>query len=244
MSARIRSLATSLLPALLLTACLDFQEPEIPDRAAPAVVQAAVRAFDAGLLQVDGSLQPGRDSTGFQRVVQSPFIQANNFLVLPSSLGERGQRNYSQTFATAPRMTGGPFRITLPDVRDAGTMPTVLWNGLLRVDPDTIVAARGGDIVLHMDTIASPSTPAPFRQWFLDIRAGVRTFRISSDGLPPLTLRIPAEFIPPSGDPRAFISLIYFQTGQIRSSTQEYIGNVTLDVRLNWIVRFTGADVP
>ena len=240
MSARSRLLhATSLICVLAFSACLDFQEPAIPDLDAPAVAQIAVRTFDNGVLQVDGSLQPGRDSTGFQRVLQSPFVHVNELLVQPVALGDRGQRNYSLTIPAPPRNTGGPYRILLPDVRDAGTMPLVQWNGLLKLDPDTIIAPRGGDIVLHMDTIAAPSSPAPFRQWFLDIRAGFRTFRISSDGLPPLTLRIPAEWVPLSTDPRATVSLIYFQTGQVRSSTNDYIANLTLDVRLSWNVRFT-----
>jgi hypothetical protein len=115
----------------------------------------------------------------------------------------------------------------------------VRWNGLLRLDPDTVVAVRGQDIVLRMDTIAALSTPAPFRQWFLDIRTGFRTFRLSSDGLPPLTLRIPADFIPSSTDPLALVSLIYFQTGQVRSATGLYTGSITADIRLNWVIRFT-----
>lgn len=243
MSARPRFFhATSLLFVTLVAGCLDFQDPEIPDLDAPAVAQAAVRAFDIGLLQIDGSVQPGRDSTGFQRVLQSPFIQVNEILVQPVSLGERGRRNYSATFQIPPRATAGPYRITLPAVRDVGPLPTVQWNGLLRLDPDTILAPRGGDIVLHMDTLDAPSTPAPTRQWFLDIRSGFRAFRISSDGLPPLTLRIPAEWIPVTLDPRATISMIYFQTGQVRSASGEYIGSLTVDVRLSWNVRFT--DVP
>jgi len=226
--------------ALACSACLDFTEPELPQRATATFATLTVRAFDTGSLQIDGSLQPGRDSTGFQRVVQSPFIQVNTIVLQPTSLGERGLRTYGATFPLERNATAGPYTIRLPDVRDLGTIPVVQWNGLLKVDGDTIRAVRGEDIVLRLDTLALPSTPAPFRQWFLDIRSGNRVFRLSSDGLPPLTLRIPAAWVP-STDPRAFMSLIYFQTGQVRTPNGLYAANLTLDTRMNWVVVFSDA---
>ena len=226
-------------PLLLLSACLDFAEPDIPNRAAVAVLQVNMRAFDAGVFQVDGSLLPGRDTTGFQRVVQSPFILAGGFLVEPRALGERGLRTYSSTFQIARNATAGPFDLVPPDVRDAGTLPPVRLGGLRRVDPDTLFVQPGQDVLLRMDTAAVRSEPAQrFQQWFLDIRSGTRVFRISSDGPPPSTLRIPSDFIPPSPDNRAVVSMIYFQTASVRSETGAYIGNIVLDVRLNWVIVF------
>ena len=224
-------------PLLLLAACLDFTEPVIPNRAAPAVLQVNMRAFDVGQFLVDGSLLPGRDTAGFQRVVQSPFILAGGFLVEPQTLGERGLRTYSTGFPIPPQATGGPFELIAPSVRDAGELPPVRMVGLRRLDPDTLVVRPGDDVLLHMDTVPVMSVPAQrSAQWFLDVRSGARIFRISSDGAPPSTLRIPSDFIPPSPDGRAFVSMIYFQSASVRSTAGDYIGNIVLDVRLNWVI--------
>jgi hypothetical protein len=228
-----------LSPLLLLAACLDFTDPILPNRATPAVLQVNMRAFDVGQFIVDGTLTPGRDSAGFQRVVQSPFMMAGGFVVEPKTLGERGLRTYSSSFAIPRGATGGPFELIPPDVRDAGALPPVSIVGLRRTDPDTIFVEPGSDVLLHMDTVPVQSMPSQLsRQWFLDVRSGARVFRISSDGPPPPTLRIPSDFIPPSPDGRAFIGMIYFQTASLRSDTNNYFANIVLDVRLNWVIVF------
>jgi hypothetical protein len=231
--------ALFIAPLLLFAACLDFTEPTIPNRASPAVLQVNMRAFDSGAFIVDGSLLPGRDTAGFQRVVQSPFILAGGFLVEPRTLGERGLRTYASTFEIPRSGTGGPFELVPPSVRDVGELPPLRMVGLRRLDPDTIVARPGDDVLLHMDTVAVMALPPQrFQQWFLDVRSGARVFRISSDGPPPATLRIPSDFIPPSPDGRAFVTMIYFQTASVRSPANDYIGNIVLDVRLSWIIAF------
>ncbi|HUF49606.1 MAG TPA: hypothetical protein VMN60_02155 [Longimicrobiales bacterium] len=239
---RASRVAGAAAPAMLLAACLDFADPDIPNKASPAVLQVTMRVFDSGVFQVDGSLLPGRDSAGFQRVVQSPFILAAGILVEPRTLGERGQRSYSHAVVIPRNDTGGPFDMIAPDVRDAGTLPAVRMVGINRVGPDTLVVAPGQDVLLRMDTLPLMSVPSTrSQQWFLDIRSGTRVFRISSDGPPPATLRIPSDFIPPSPDGRAFVGMVYFQTVSVRSETGSYIGNIMLDVRLNWVIDFESA---
>ena len=228
-----------LSPLLLLAACLDFTDPILPNRATPAVLQVNMRAFDVGQFVVDGTLLPGRDSAGFQRVVQSPFMMAGGFVVEPKTLGERGLRTYSSSFEIPRGATGGPFELIPPDVRDAGTLPPVSIVGLRRTDPDSLVVEPGVDVLLHMDPVPVQSTPTQLtRQWFMEVRSGASVFRISSDGAPPSTLRIPSEFIPPSPGGRAIISMIYFQTASVRSDTNNYVANIVLDVRLNWVIVF------
>lgn len=225
--------------ALLLAACIDFAEPVIPDRRAPAVLNVNVRPFDTGVLQIDGSLSPGRDSLGFQRAVPSPFIAVNNFTAQPQTISEQGSRSYSAVFAIPRNQTLGPFDMVFPVVNDVGQLPNVRWFGLQKLDPDTVRPLRGEDVVLRLDTAAEQSNPPNrFRQWFVEIRAGVTAFRISGDGPVPLRLRIPAEFVPPSPDNRASVSLIYFQTAQLRSPPGTYLANVTLDTRLQWVIAF------
>jgi hypothetical protein len=231
--------ALPLLCVLGATACIDFAEPQIPNRQTPAVVQANVRVFDTGTMQIDGSVSPGRDSLGFTRPVLGPFIGVNNVIAFPLSVNEQGVRSYNSQFPIARNDTRGPYDISLPEVADVGALPAVRWFGVQKLDPDTIRPLRGADIVLTMDTAAAQSNPANrFRQWFLDIRAGVRVFRLSGDGPLPLRLRIPSEFVPPATDDRAAISLIYFQSSQLVSPGGGYIASVVLDTRLNWTVVF------
>jgi hypothetical protein len=198
-----------------------------------------MRIFDAGVFQVDGSLTPGREETGFLRVVQVPFIQAGPFTVAPKELTRQGVRTYQEAFAVPRNATAGPFDLIAPDVRGTPTLTPVRWYGLQRVGSDTLTVAPGGDIVLRVDTIAAPSQPANrFRQWFLEVRTGAITYRISGDQPPPPVLRIPAEFAPGSLGGQSTVSLIYMQSAQLRTPDNSYIANVMLDTRLNWVVRF------
>jgi hypothetical protein len=225
---------------LLLAGCVEFGDPVIPERQTPAVLAINVRTFDTGALVVDGTLSPGRDASGFVRVVQIPFIGVDGRSIEPDSVDERGVRRYQVTFPAAPDATAGPFDIVLPDVRGVGPLPAVRLYGLRRVGPDTLRLAAHSDIVLHVDTVAAaPLTP--FRQWFIDVRSAGTSFRISADRAPPASLRIPSEFVAASGGGRADVSLIYFQTVQVRAASGMYVGNVVLDTRLNWVVLYEPA---
>jgi hypothetical protein len=228
-----------LLPlAVLLGGCLEFEDPTIPDRRSPAVLQANMRIFDAGVFQVDGSLTPGREESGFLRFVQMPFMQSGQFLVEPRTLTPQGVRTYQSVFAVPRNATEGPFELVTPDVRGTPPLPTVRWWGLRRVGSDTIVVQRGADIILRVDTIPEASSPPNrFRQWFLEIQLGT-SFRVSGDGAPPQVMRIPAEWVPQTVLPAGNISLIYIQSTQLRTADNSYIANVSLDTRLNWHVRF------
>lgn len=227
------------LLALVSAGCVELTEPEIPDPRSPAVLQANMRIFDVGIFQVDGSLIPGREASGFLRVVQVPFIQAGGFMVAPDTMTQAGQRIYQTSFAVPRNATAGPFDLVVPDVRGAATLPAVRWWGVQRIGSDTIVVAPGDDVVLRMDTIAAPSVPANrSRQWFLELRTGSTVFRISADMAPPAALRIPAEWIPGQAGGRSDLSLIYYQSAQLRAPDNSYIANVVLDTRLNWVVLF------
>lgn len=234
--------ASLIVGLMVVSGCADFADPVIPNVRSPALLQLNVRTFDAGVLQVDGALLPGRDSTGFQRVVLSPFVDVNGVVVVPRTLGDRGQRTYNTSVTTPPNATGGPFVITPPEIRDVASLPVARWYGLIRLDPDTLRVPAGQDIVLRLDTVPAMSQPTPAsRQWFLDIRSGFRVFRLSSDGPPPMTLRIPPSFIPAGGGGPLSISLIYFQSAQLGSGTPDYQASLTLDTRINWVVLYGSA---
>jgi hypothetical protein len=225
--------------ALLCAGCIELTEPEIPDPRSPAILQANMRIFDAGMFQVDGSLSPGREETGFLRVVQVPYIQSGRFVVAPRTLSPQGVRTYNESFAVPRNATAGPFELIPPDVRGTPTLPPVRWWGLHRVGSDTLVVAPGRDVVLLVDPVPEASQPATrVRQWFLEIRTGATVFRISADHPPPPVLRIPAEFAPGRLGERADISLIYYQSAQLRAPDNSYIASILLDTRLNWVVLF------
>jgi hypothetical protein len=225
--------------AVMVGSCVEVAEPELPERRAPAILQANMRIFDAGVFQVDGSLTPGREETGFLRVVQVPFIQAGPFTVAPTELTRAGVRTYQESFAVPRNATAGPFDLIPPDVRGTPTLPPVRWYGLQRIGSDTLRVVPGGDIVLRVDTIAAPSQPATrFRQWFLEVRTGSTTYRISGDQPPPPVLRIPAEFAPGMLGGQSTVSMIYLQSAQLRTPDGSYIANVMLDTRLNWTVLY------
>jgi hypothetical protein len=201
-----------------------------------------MRIFDSGLFQVDGSLSPGREESGFLRVVQSPFIFAAGHVVEPRTLSDRGVRTYNETFQVPKDATVGPFDLVAPDVRGADLLPPLRFWGLRRVGTDTLTALRGGDIVVAVDTIPEASQPvARSRQWFAEVRTATGSFRLSADGAPPRVLRIPAEWIPLAPDGRVDISLIYYQSALVRSADLTYTANVLLDTRLNWVVRLQDA---
>jgi hypothetical protein len=224
---------------LLLAGCVEVAEPEMPDPRSPAVLQANMRIFDAGAFQVDGSLSPGREESGFLRVVQVPYIQAAGFLVAPQTLSQQGVRTYQSGFAVARGATSGPFDLVVPDIRGTTTLPAVRWWGLQRVGSDTLVVHPGSDVVLRMDSVAAVSVPAHrWRQWFLEIRTGAQVFRVSADGAPPATLRIPSEWVPGRAGERSDLSLIYYQSTQLRAPDNTYIANIMLDTRMNWVVLF------
>lgn len=232
-----RRLAVAATP--LLTGCLEFADPTIPDREGPALLSINVRAFDTGTLQVDGSLLPGREQSGFLRVVQTPEVRVDDVVIEPGPAGERGVRPYFLVLPTTSGGTAGPWQVTLPDVRGVGPLPPLTVHGLRRVGSDTLRLAAGSDIVLRIDTIPWTGAPVqPFRQWFLDVRSGTQSFRLSGDGAPPPTLRIPAEFVAAASGGRADISLIYYQTSYL-DPLGMYRATVLMDVRMNWVAIFS-----
>jgi hypothetical protein len=225
--------------ALLIAGCLEFGDPLIPERETPALLLAHVRVFDTRSLQVDGTLSPGREATGFLRVVQVPQIHVAELVIDPREVDERGVRVYHTVITVPHDRTGETFDVIAPDVRGAGPLPPVRMHGLRRTGADTLRLPAGADIVLRVDTVPAPSLPAQrLRQWFIEVRSPGTSFRISSDGPPPPVLRIPAEFVAASTGGRADISLIYFQTADVRDAAATYRGNILLDVRLNWIAFF------
>jgi hypothetical protein len=219
--------------------CFEFDDPVIPERRAPAFLQANMRILDGGIFQIDGSLTPGRDETGALRIVQVPQIHASEFVAEPVALDERGVHMYFSAFPITTERAAGAFELVPPAVRGTTALPPVLWYGLRRAGADTLRLPAGADIVLRVDTVPQPSRPAQrTRQWFAEVRGAGTVFRLSADGAPPPSLRIPADWVGTPADGRAVVSLIYYQSSQLRTADNTYVANVVLDTRLSWTILF------
>jgi hypothetical protein len=230
-----------LLLVLLLApaACFEFDDPVIPERRAPAILQANMRVLEGGTFQIDGSLTPGREQTGALRIVQVPQIHASEFVAEPVDRDDRGVHMYFSTFTISAERAAGAFELVPPAVRGTTAVPPVVWYGLRRVGADTLRLPAGADIVVRVDTVPQPSQPAQrTRQWFAEVRGAGTVFRLSADGAPPAALRIPADWVGGNAGGQAVVSLIYYQSAQLRTAGNTYIANVLLDTRMSWTVLF------
>lgn len=232
--------------AASLAGCWDFIEPDFPGAGAPAVFQATVTVDEGGKGNLGGLLVPGLASSGFLREIRNDSLLVNGKRIAPVNVRENATREYQISgFIGDSTVTVPPVLDLLPPrVDDIASAPLhVRWYGVRKLDPDTITWVPGTDLVLRIDT--AQATPEPFpqiRQWFLDINGVTRSYRISSDGLPPATLVIPPAFVPAPANNRIVVTMLWYQTGQYRSPAGDYITNVTLSVALTWIVRVVVAD--
>lgn len=237
---RIRALFGA-LGAALLAACWDFVAPDFPGAGAPAVFQMTVTMNELGVGSLNGLLVPGLALSGFQRDVPDDSLFVNGVRVAPSSIRANGTREYqlSGFIGDSSKVEPPSLELLPPRIDDIATVPTaVRWYGITKLDPDTITWPRGTNLVLRVDTALAIPEPFPqIRQWFLDINGVTRSFRISSDGLPPGTLIIPPTFVPEPANNRIVVTMLWYQTGQYRTPANDYLTNITLSVALTWIVR-------
>jgi hypothetical protein len=74
------------------------------------------------------------------------------------------------------------------------------------------------------------------RQWFLDLSGPQGVIRVSGSGFPPDSMRIPPQWLPATAPSVVSASLLYFQSAQVREPPGDYIGNISMDARLQWLV--------
>jgi hypothetical protein len=159
-------------------------------------------------------------------------MRVAGFDVLPVDVALNGTRRY-ELMRTVPRdLVAGPVDFEAPVVEGVSAPPSVHWFGVRRIDPDTILVARGADVRLRTRTDLGNSTPTPdVQQWFLTLDGEQGDFRVSADGPPPDPLLIPAYWIP--AGTRVEARLAYIQSVRV-GATSDYVGLVTLDARLRW----------
>ena len=236
----MKRMSAVLLVALSASACFDFADPDFPEAGAPAVMQVTVFADDAGATSVEGVLAPGLREGGDIRTVSNDTLRVSDMSIVPTEVRKNGSRTYS----ASSQRTQPLRRVTIqpPRIAEVGTLPVVDWRAIQRSDADTVEWTRGTDLVLHVANDADASTPAPqIRQWFMDLTGSDRQFRISSDGFPPDTLRIPSDWVPATAGGILLVHLSYYQSGRQQSPAGDYIELSSYTFQLHWTVRVKGS---
>lgn len=226
--------------ALASAACWDFVEPDFPGAGAPAVVAVDVFADERGTATVSGLLAPGLTKGGLQRRVVNDTLWVFDTPLTPRNVRPNGSREYATSLQLPPDGQR-VLEVRNPSVEELSTPPATRWPTIRKIGPDTIQAAPNADLTLHIDTVLASAQPPPqIRQWFLELRGSDRPFRISSDGLPPASLRIPAEWLPtPSSNGTIVATLQFYQSGQQFSAPRDFLSNVTYTFTLRWIIQVT-----
>lgn len=230
------------MPALLAAGCIDFVEPDIPELGAPAAIQATIRLTDMGTAEVDASLQPGLDRNGDRRRLLGPLEVMGRTLEADSVL-RNGMRRYIEAWPTSDSVVIQRIMLRAPPIEGLrAPRPAIEWTGMRKLDPDTLDIRSGEDLILHIELGKGEAVPPPrIRQWFLRVAADSASFNISSDGPPPDTIFVPGRWLP-RGD-RLDVRLIYNQQAAVGIPPDDYVGIITLDVRVFWTVRVNAASL-
>jgi hypothetical protein len=221
-----------------LTACVDFVEPDLPALGAPAVIQATIRLTDRGEAELEALLAPGLNEAGLRRAVTRDTVLVLGRPVTSDSIAHNGSRRYRALWPAPSTAVAEPVTFRAPTLGNlTARPPEVVWAGARRLGPDTLRVVSGQDLFLQVGPGAGSALPKPdVQQWFLRLEGDEGAFNISADGPPPDTIQVPARWIP-AGDEVA-VRLIYAQSAVIEDTPGDYVGLITLDIRLNWTVRF------
>ena len=221
---------------LAIGGCLDFVEPELPERGAPAVLQLAVRLREMNEVEVEGRLVPGLDEAGIRRRLADERVRVMGRELSPDSTSVTGTRVYRAAWAAGSAETAGPIEARGPGMADLGSAPEFRWFALQREGAAELALEAGADLPLTVALSRGEADPEPgIRQWFLTLASGDEVFRLSADGPPPATILVPAHWVP-GGDSVA-VSLIYQQASRVEMPSGAYIALFSLDTRVSWTVR-------
>jgi hypothetical protein len=225
-----------LIAALLAVAgCIDFVEPELPERGAPAVLQLTVRFLATGTTEVDGRLVPGLDEAGVPRRVTDARLRVLGHELEPDATTSAGTRVYRADWPGGAADAAGPITARGPGVEGLAA-PGIRWYALHHDGPASLTLAADSDLRLTVAVTAGVAEPEPdIRWWFLTLSDSTRVFRLGADGAPPDTILVPARWVP-AGDSLS-AALSYQQSARIESQSEHYVGLFTLDTRVSWVVR-------
>lgn len=233
MGARVHLLRALIAPAAFLPcACVDFVEPSIPELGAAAVLQVEVRVLEDGELQLQATLDPGLDSAGFRRRVTDPALRFDGLRFEATDTLAGGALVWNVT--TQLDDSEGPFSFIAPEIAGARAQPPGLtFAGLRFIEPDTVLALPGQDLVLPIAT-SSGDDSAARRQWRLTVRGDSTLFLIGADGPPPDSILVPARYLP-AGD--TLDALLLWTVGaRVEPPPGDYVALVNGDTRARWTV--------
>ncbi len=236
---------TAVIGAALLGGCADFEflTPDLPESGAPAVFQANIYVDETGSFRLDGSLVPGLNADGFRRAVRNDTVRISTLSFPPNSIAGNGTRQYAQPAQIAdPASFTRPLLVRAPSLSDITAVPPVFqWYGLSRLDGDSIIIARGSELVLRVANQAARSEPAPqIRQWFLELASEETSFRLGGQGEPPDTIRVPSYWLPAAANGRISAYLTYYVAGSYRPVPGDYLVILGANIRLRWNIRLQG----
>jgi hypothetical protein len=243
----LRSLRIAPAPLLLVFAsqgCLDFVEPDIPEMGAPATLQATVRLTDLGTAEIDAQLMPGLDGSGARRQLTGTPLEVLGQAIDADTIRRNGVRRYLESWIAPDSVVGQRITLRAPGVEGVlAAPPSIQWLGIRKLGSDTLDLAAAQDLRLPVDLGNGVSSPQPeITQWFLRLAGDSAAFGISADGMPPDTIVVPAHWLPRGEE--LDVRLIYNQSSILRSPPGDYVGVITLDVRLFWIVHIRNAPSP
>lgn len=220
---------------VLLGACIDFVDPDIPHAGTPATLQVWLVLQNEQTAQTQAEFSPGFDDVGLARPVPDETLRIFGQELEPVEEDEDGVRLYMATRDITAADALGPMEIVPPPVTGTTTPDPVHWVGLNRVGPDTIHVAPDADVALEL--LVAEGGTAPIRQWFLEMRGAGGAIRLSADGVPPERLVVPSLWVPePAADGAVTVSLSYVQSATRASPTGDYVIAVSLQIRLLWTV--------
>jgi hypothetical protein len=230
-----RVLRALIIASLGVAGCIDFVEPDLPERGAPAVVQLTLRLLETGTTEVDGRLVPGLDDAGVPRRVTDARFRVLGRDLAPDSTLKSGTRVYRTDWPGGATDAAGAIEARGPDMEGLSS-PAIRWYALRRGGSASVAREAGTDLQLTVDVTEGTATPEPeIRWWFLTLSDTAGAFRLGGDGAPPDTIVVPARWVP-AGDSVAAL-LIYQQSARIESLSERYVGLFTLDARVSWVVR-------
>lgn len=220
---------------MLLSACIDFVAPDVPQIGAPAVFEGAVRVIEGGEVRIDGELTPGLDEDGIRRSVVREAMIALDDSILPRDVEPDGTLIYLERRPATPGVTAGPFHLEAPVVLGVDPPPSIRWSGIVKLDPDTLALEPDSDLELRTLT-AGTDMPAPLSSsWTLILGSGDDLFRIGANGAPPALIQVPDRWLPGS-DSTISADLIYLRRHSVGPETTSYIGVFVVQVTLRWTI--------
>lgn len=235
MTVRVLARGGILLAVALLSACLEFQNPNLP-LPGGAFLQVNVHFLGNGSFAMEASLRPGLAPSLEFRTVPNDTLLVNGQPLPPNTVHHDQGRDYATTRPLPAEI--GPVTVQAPLVSGIPDRPgTLQWFGVRRLDRDTVVLPAGADLHLHVDASAPPGNPSPTgRQWFLQLFFNGHMFQLGADGSPPPDLHVPIEFLPADSVGRFQASLLVLYSGQAAAVSGEYILNAQFDQHVFWTV--------